>query len=687
MPPTESSGPQSADQPQPQHVSTSRTQASAPDRRDGAADAADSALRLSELWIPAVISLIVGLRWLLGERHSVYGDEAFHLTNLLNGVAATQGGVFDRFVALYLFNFAYPPAFHLLSAPFVLPAADPVLAGRVYVQFLTLLVSLTLYSVTRLVGGRLAGAVAVLTLLGMPSFVDVSRHYLLEPLLTLEVLLILYFIGRYYAQPRRRYPAIVSALITVGLLTKFNFFFYAAPLFVVPVAVELRGLVARRRSWLEQLTALATIVVPPLLLAGPWYLARSTGSTSMLSALYEAGTLKPGFTMESFGRLVIGSLPLNYSPLFKVLTVVAAATYAGCLVGVPRLGSILKPLTRSQHVIVSSAFIGVITVPIILAVVGLGGELRWHIEATYLLVAVFGILGRFPGGARAAGLSLAALAAVLQLLTIYVWPVNVPAFLRLPVPETMPRPSAVPVGSEALARDIARHEKLVGGTKAGEFAFFFYHEHAGPHFGSVEFYLTMEGAPLTTGIAGFYDRAIDVGNFFDAKYLVEGVGRSAGWGDPENRRYRILAENLPAAFRDILVDVSEVDARFGRFSVHYVPRERVTRQMVLDTIDVGRRLEGVGANVALWDAQRIIWRAKFDTVPGNASLGQEIDAFLSRVTSPDPQSLSLLRTINRSALQNYVTRIHEIRRLVDSAPVAPAPEPLSVPARRRVNSR
>ena len=109
-----------------------------------------------------------------------------------------EGGLVDRFVALYLFNFAYPPVFHLLSAPFVLPAADPVLAGRVYVQVLTLLVSLTLYSVTRLIGGRLAGAVAVLTLLGIPSFVDVSRHYLLEPLLTLEVLLVLYFIGRYY---------------------------------------------------------------------------------------------------------------------------------------------------------------------------------------------------------------------------------------------------------------------------------------------------------------------------------------------------------------------------------------------------------------------------------------------------------------------------------------------------------
>ena len=35
----------------------------------------ESAMSWSELWIPASIALVVGLRWLLGERHSLYGDE------------------------------------------------------------------------------------------------------------------------------------------------------------------------------------------------------------------------------------------------------------------------------------------------------------------------------------------------------------------------------------------------------------------------------------------------------------------------------------------------------------------------------------------------------------------------------------------------------------------------------------
>ena len=113
----------------------------------------------------------------------------------------------------------------------------------------------------------------------------------------------------------------------------------------------------------------------------------------MLTALYEAGTLQAGLTLESFARLTAGALSWNYSTLFKILAGLAAAIYAGYVAGVPVLRSRLGPMTTAQHVTVSSAFVGVITVPVILALVGLGGELRWHIESVYLLVATFGIIG------------------------------------------------------------------------------------------------------------------------------------------------------------------------------------------------------------------------------------------------------------------------------------------------------
>ena len=71
-----------------------------------------------------------------------------------------------------------------------------------------------------------------------------------------------------------------------------------------------------------------------------------------------------------------------------------------------------------------------------------------------------------------------------------------------------------------------------------------------------------------------------------------------------------------------------MEGRFGHFKAYYVPHEKVTSELVLTTIDIGRRLETVEPFLVLWDAQRVIWRAKFEAVPGNASLRGEIDALL-----------------------------------------------------------
>jgi dolichyl-phosphate-mannose--protein O-mannosyl transferase len=250
-------------------------------------------MRAHELWIPASIALFVSMRWLLGERHSLYGDEHFHLTALLNGIAnAAHGTLLNCFVNLYLFNFAYPPVFHLLGAPFVLSSADPVFGGRIYAQILQLLVALTLYSVTRRVAGKLAATVAVITLLGSPSFVDPSRHYLLETLLTLEVLLLLYLIDRYYDASRLSDLILMGFVISAGLLTKFNFFFYAVWLFIVPAMVECYRVIRARQPISNAMLFVAIVMVGPLVIAGPWYISRATGTTSPLGLLaqqFDAG--------------------------------------------------------------------------------------------------------------------------------------------------------------------------------------------------------------------------------------------------------------------------------------------------------------------------------------------------------------------------------------------------------------
>jgi hypothetical protein len=615
-----------------------------------------------EAWIPATIALIVSLRWLLGERHSVYGDEGQRLIDLFNGFATLhQGSIGDRIVNFYLFNPIYPPIFHLLGAPFVLRAADPVFGGRVYAQVLVLLIALVFFAIVRRIGGRLAGTAGVLTLLGTPWFVDIGRHYLLEPLLVLEVLLLLNLIFQYYRSPTWRVLGSISALTAVGLLSKYNFFLYAAPLFVVPGMLELARKMRGARTGPALLPAAAIIVAPPLLIAGPWYLARATGASSatgFLGALYDAG-LKPGVTPALFIGYVRSSLMWNYSPLFKIIAVAAAVLYAARLLRLPVLRSQLDDMALADDVVISSAFVGALCVTVMLALTGMAIEVRWHFEVVYLFVAVFVVLGRLRMPAlRIGALAALALAASLQLMVVNFTQVNVPSLLHVPDAGITPRPSATPIGSELLARDIARHEQHAGGVKPGDFVFFLYHEHRGPHMGAVELYLRLDDAPMPCLVAGFFDRAIDVENIFGAKYLVDEVeGSALTWDDTENQRYRRLMAKIPPAFKTQLVEVSDVGGRFGHFKAYYVPRERVTREMVMETIALGRSQETVGPFLALWDAQRIIWRAKFEPLPGNASLRNEIDAWA-------PAAETALTAMNREMLRRYAARIQEIRKAI-----------------------
>jgi hypothetical protein len=405
------------------------------------------------------------------------------------------------------------------------------------------------------------------------------------------------------------------------------------------------------------------IIAVPLVIAGPWYLARAQSPSSALDLL--SHQLAAGHSVANLSReLVLFPIYWNYSPLVTTLGIAAAVTYVGYLLRLPVFRSCLRPVNESQHVVLASAMIGAVGSLPVLALSGMGSNIRWHIEAVYLFILSFGVFGRLKAPSlRFLGLGAAGLGAVLQLTAAYVSPLRVPSLLRVPDLGYAPLPSAIPIGSEILARDIARHEKLVGGTKPGEFVFFLYHEHSGPHFGSVEFYLPSVGSNLAGRVGAFWNRPVNVENIFGAKYLVEAVARytTAIWIDEESRRYQQLTERLPVAFRNLLVEVSDVDARLGRFKAYYVPRERITREMVLSTIETGRQLETVKPFLVFWDAQRIIWRARFETVEGNASLRDEIDDVVARV----PVSESALTPMNRAALHEFLVRIKELRSRVE----------------------
>ena len=189
-------------------------------------------------------------------------------------------------------------------------------------------------------------------------------------------------------------------------------------------------------------------------------------------------------------------------------------------------------------------------------------------------------------------------------------------------------------------------------------------EHGGPHFGSVEYHLRELGAPLGGHVGAFWNRPVDVGNIFGAKYLVESVARSTPpWSNLEADRYQKVIERLPRAFRNILVEVSDVEGRLGHFKAYYLPATLITEPMVMETIDIGGALETVEEFKIFWEAQRVIWRAQFEPVEGNLSLQREIDAVVKRAPAFEPK----LTPMNRETLQTQLAKIAAIRARIGEA--------------------
>ena len=542
--------------------------------------------------------------------------------------------------------------FHLIAVPFVLFSADPVLAGRVYAQVLTLFVALLLYAVTREVGGKLAGAVAVATLLGTPSFVDVSRHYMLEPLLVLEVLAVLYASAGTTTLALAPCPAdrglgLSWTVDQVQLLLLCGAFVYRAGCNRALSRRPRPAALVRRapERWSNRLNTPSS--------RRTWYVARATGpmsATGMLNTLYEAGTLKAGLTFDALFEQTFAPLSWNYSGLMQLLALMAAVIYSGSLMGIRVLRSLVGPLSLRQHVLLSSAFVSAVCVPVLLGLVGLGGTLRWHVEAACVFVATFGLLGRLRPAPRIVSISAAAAGAALQLATIYVTPVGAPALLRVPDSGITPRPSAVAIGSETLARDIARHEKRIGGTKPGEFAYFLYHEHAGPHYGTVEFYLRFEGC-ATGGTHSRIQQPRDrTREIFGAKYLDRRSRRRAG-GNGKTRKTNGIADLQRICRRRFSIlgsrcrtwRAGSVDSRCTTFPVNASRRHGAQHHRA------GRQLETVEPFSILWDAQRVIWRAKFET------LTAELIAADRRSTLSVRGFLSLMRPSRRSIVSCSTT--------------------------------
>jgi hypothetical protein len=129
------------------------------------------------------------------------------------------------------------------------------------------------YLIGRRVAGRSAGLIAAALVALTPLFVDNATLAYTDIPTAFPLTLAMLYILRWWDAGRARDALTAGLLVAVGCLTKQSALIWPAALAAVPIL----WLIATRREavdgrWRLTLPALAALLAPPLLLAGPWYL-------------------------------------------------------------------------------------------------------------------------------------------------------------------------------------------------------------------------------------------------------------------------------------------------------------------------------------------------------------------------------------------------------------------------------
>jgi hypothetical protein len=536
------------------------------------------------LWLP----LLLILYWWIREAHEVYGDEAaiIWLARQYFEVLTSQG-----FLASLTFNSTYPFLFYLLSSPFVIFAADPVFGGRCFIGITSLLSLLCIHNVVKeATRGALPSLLAVFILVSSAGYIEVSRYYLAEGFLVLVLTAFLFVVTRFLAKPSFRLFLGAITLLACGLLSKFSFLIYAFPIFFASSYVLATDSTLRRDVWEVVLQyRLRLGVLAAFLFSVPlywyWYQIKVSGAAvSGLQRMISSGHLKAYKTPSEISQQVTNYYFDNYflqlllGAILLVSLIGSRDVQFGWAKGINFIAAPSGPKNRAWRMCFIASLIGLTGVPVVLAVIGLGDLPRWHLEYIYFAVAFALLADRLSSASwKVVWYGAVGLISVVVLVNFWISPWLRSIDINYFWADYWGRPSRQAVGSKEIASRIAS-DFVKRGNPSGELGtFFLYHDHRGPHWGSVQHYLqTLLPNKTKTAAGALKNRPVDLVSLFNADYWIVKEFPREETEDIESIRYQKWYEDNEASLQQLLTPVAIVRGRYATFTILHLERPRVS---------------------------------------------------------------------------------------------------------------
>jgi hypothetical protein len=627
------------------------------------------------MWLAAVPIVLVQLNWLINESASPFGDEPAHM-NMAYGLAqAWQTGqnFWDSFARAYHGgNGRYPPLAYALMLAAMHLGANPLVAARLVsaaaVSGAVLIFSAATVRATDRVRN---GLICTIVLLGSPLVIQAERFVLLEGYLLLLMAMLVYAFVAYIQTARLAWWLFAAVIVGLGMLTKFNFLMYTGVLLGMVAVHEVMRWRAKRAGLPAVLGRFAVAGLIVAVMAGPWYWQNATApgnAGSGLKGLIDMGHLEVARTPRDVAAMMSRAVA-NVFPL--VQTGAALLIFACWAVWALRR----RPGMSAAEWLVLAGIGTTVALGVLLSVIGLGREVRWHLQYVLLVPSVVIMLDssawrpvRRAGGGhagvqeravpvRAAGWVLAGALLVGPMVHLGVTNGTIrfhdtARWLRTPLAGFFGAPDPRPTGNAELARFIDRTFPVREDGTPVRIAFMV-HDHRGFHSQTVGWELERLGrTDVVLDRVGFFDRPIDIDQFLASDLIVTARFEQLT-NDREAMRYQPLEDALPGLIGPSFAVERTLQTRFFEASLLRPAGWSVDCDVVARVLAAARAQDPRPEASAYYDLLSLIWNCRLGC-PVAVDPGEIEAAVEAYRASSLPQT--------QMAVQDALRRLEECRR-------------------------
>jgi hypothetical protein len=422
-----------------------------------------------------------------------------------------------------------------------------------------------------------------------------------------------------YKTKKKYFLFLASFVLSLGLLTKFNFVMYAGPIALAYYGMLFYELKKGEGSVRGIFISMFQLASFPVLLSSPWYFYNiySQGGFGALHAAdyaYRIGILQKNDTLQSF----VGGLVAYFKVCFPSISFVSLFIFIIAW-ALSKIRTFNQTTDGKNNFEKKTAYFGIplLFIALVTAYVNyMGMPQRWNLSYAFLAI-IFALFSEsLPLKVRSLFLTFSGTLFFVMIFNSYIWGLvpELKTHYLLPPPLPALLPASLPTGSKE-AFDLVLNDskkRYVDKVDAVVFGIVGPLGYLDPRM--MDYYAEEKNFNESWIIPSPWTNPAGAEIFFVSDYLIYTPENLAS--DSVNIRYKYILDHLPETYAACLSRVAALESKAGQIFVDNLNKNCLTSQAVFDLIEVGRKYDENTPFEIFWalDAEnaKLDWEGKLN---------------------------------------------------------------------------